>query len=86
MTFKELSVVENPSESIAHRKECKDPGRWRDLVAFWILGVCNNFGYVVMLSAAHDIIKSLDLNHSVSVAKLYINRIDQVSRSPWASF
>lgn len=28
-----------------------------------------------MLSAAHDIIKSLDLNHSVSLTKLHINRI-----------
>lgn len=34
----------------------KDKQLWRDLVAFWILGLCNNFGYVVMLSAAHDII------------------------------
>uniref|UniRef100_A0A1B0AKK2 Battenin n=1 Tax=Glossina palpalis gambiensis TaxID=67801 RepID=A0A1B0AKK2_9MUSC len=29
---------------------------WRDLCAYWILGLCNNYGYVVMLSAAHDII------------------------------
>lgn len=34
----------------------KDGGLWRDLAAFWILGLCNNYGYVVMLSAAHDII------------------------------
>jgi battenin len=27
-----------------------------NLVAYWILGLCNNFGYVVMLSAAHDIL------------------------------
>jgi hypothetical protein len=32
--------------------------RWRNLVAFWILGLCNNYGYVVMLSAAHDILAS----------------------------
>lgn len=32
--------------------------RWRNLVAFWILGLCNNYGYVVMLSAAHDILQS----------------------------
>ncbi|KAL0108823.1 hypothetical protein PUN28_014146 [Cardiocondyla obscurior] len=30
--------------------------RWRNLIAFWILGLCNNYGYVVMLSAAHDIL------------------------------
>lgn len=32
--------------------------KWRNLVAFWILGMCNNYGYVVMLSAAHDILAS----------------------------
>ncbi|XP_034933952.1 battenin [Chelonus insularis] len=31
--------------------------RWRNFLAFWILGLCNNYGYVVMLSAAHDILK-----------------------------
>ncbi|XP_074053443.1 battenin isoform X2 [Macrotis lagotis] len=30
---------------------------WRNLVGFWLLGLCNNFSYVVMLSAAHDILK-----------------------------
>ncbi|XP_067647801.1 battenin-like [Eurosta solidaginis] len=34
----------------------KDRKQWRDLTAYWILGLCNNYGYVVMLSAAHDII------------------------------
>ncbi|XP_011179303.2 battenin [Zeugodacus cucurbitae] len=34
----------------------KDRKLWRDLTAYWILGLCNNYGYVVMLSAAHDII------------------------------
>lgn len=28
------------------------------LASFWILGLCNNFGYVVMLSSAHDILNS----------------------------
>jgi hypothetical protein len=30
----------------------------RDLIAFWIFGLCNNYGYVVMLTAAIDIIDS----------------------------
>lgn len=38
----------------------KDAGRWRDLTAYWILGLCNNYGYVVMLSAAHDIISRMN--------------------------
>ncbi|XP_005093751.1 battenin [Aplysia californica] len=28
----------------------------RNLASFWIFGLCNNFAYVVMLSAAHDIL------------------------------
>lgn len=30
----------------------------RDLISFWILGLCNNYGYVVMLTAAMDIIST----------------------------
>ena len=26
------------------------------IVSYWILGLCNNFAYVIMLSAAHDIL------------------------------
>ncbi|XP_040212119.1 battenin [Rana temporaria] len=32
--------------------------QWRNLAAFWLLGLCNNFAYVVMLSAAHDILRT----------------------------
>ncbi|KAL4105266.1 hypothetical protein QTP88_020523 [Uroleucon formosanum] len=41
------------------------------LASFWILGLCNNFGYVVMLSSAHDILKSNSatpgVNETVSI-------------------
>lgn len=30
--------------------------RWTNLLAYWLLGLTNNFAYVVMLSAAHDIL------------------------------
>ena len=33
--------------------------KWRNIVGFWILGLCNNFPYVVMLSAAFDILRQL---------------------------
>uniref|UniRef100_A0A8C0M235 CLN3 lysosomal/endosomal transmembrane protein, battenin n=2 Tax=Canis lupus familiaris TaxID=9615 RepID=A0A8C0M235_CANLF len=29
---------------------------WKNVMGFWLLGLCNNFSYVVMLSAAHDIL------------------------------
>lgn len=41
---------------------------WRAFVAYWLLGLCNNYGYVVMLSAAHDILK--DINGHVSEEKI----------------
>eukprot|EP00771_Trimastix_marina_P001332 gnl/Trimastix_PCT/2399.p1 GENE.gnl/Trimastix_PCT/2399~~gnl/Trimastix_PCT/2399.p1 ORF type:complete len:490 (-),score=125.45 gnl/Trimastix_PCT/2399:26-1423(-) len=31
--------------------------RWRNLISFFICGLVNNFGYVVMLSAAKDLLK-----------------------------
>lgn len=40
--------------------------KWRNLISFWVLGMCNNYGYVVMLSAAHDIIERFN-GYSVSL-------------------
>lgn len=51
------------------RKACtrqNDPERWRDLTAFFFLGICNNFGFNVILTAAHDIISMLDQVRDVS--------------------
>ncbi|XP_018571331.1 battenin [Anoplophora glabripennis] len=41
---------------IADQKLLPKNRRIRSLVAYWILGLCNNYGYVVMLTAANDII------------------------------
>ncbi|KAK2148807.1 hypothetical protein LSH36_481g00020 [Paralvinella palmiformis] len=35
----------------------------RNLVGFWLLGLCNNFAYVIMLSAAYDILKDNGPSH-----------------------
>ncbi|CAM4828140.1 unnamed protein product, partial [Rotaria magnacalcarata] len=44
-----------PIASVRSRAERR---KWLiEFVGFWLLGLCNNFGYVVMLSAAHDILK-----------------------------
>lgn len=56
------------AENSEHSEEqliTRDKGVWRDLVAFWFLGLSNNYGYVVMLSAAHDIIQHFG-QHEVS--------------------
>ncbi|XP_069033456.1 battenin isoform X2 [Embiotoca jacksoni] len=40
--------------------------RWRNCTGFWLLGLCNNFAYVVMLSAAHDILKTQESQNSTA--------------------
>ncbi|CAD5206855.1 unnamed protein product [Bursaphelenchus okinawaensis] len=41
----------------------RSPSGWGNLMAFWILGLCNNFAYVIMLSSAKDI---LDMDNKVN--------------------
>ena len=53
---KGLVIVTEVKHRIDEEDRLKKKARWRDLLAFWILGLCNNYGYVVMLSAAHDIL------------------------------
>ncbi|KAM4530676.1 battenin-like [Odontesthes bonariensis] len=45
-------------------------GQWRNCVGFWLLGLCNNFAYVVMLSAARDILKKQEPNNSTASASV----------------
>lgn len=37
----------------------------RNLIGYWLLGLCNNYAYVIMLSAAHDILSN-DFQPNVS--------------------
>ncbi|KAJ8250908.1 hypothetical protein GJAV_G00214640 [Gymnothorax javanicus] len=39
---------------------------WRNIIAFWLLGLCNNFAYVVMLSAAHDVLKQQQTSNTTN--------------------
>ena len=48
----------NRNEYDDTRQQRVNVAKKRDLISFWILGLCNNYGYVVMLTAATDIINS----------------------------
>jgi hypothetical protein len=37
------------------------------IIGYWMLGLCNNFAYVIMLSAAHDILIASDDNNKTVV-------------------
>lgn len=49
----------------------------RNLAAFWLLGLCNNFAYVIMLSAAHDILHPAEHSNNVTNASAP-NRTDKL--------
>ena len=53
----------------------------RNLVAFWLIGLCNNFGYVVMLSAAFDIMKEENNNNNNSTGQINNNNINNRSHN-----
>ncbi|XP_055543278.1 battenin [Wyeomyia smithii] len=63
------SMTVDDERALNNDEQPRDRGLWRDLVAYWFLGLCNNYGYVVMLTAAHDILKELDTDtdHSRSL-------------------
>lgn len=54
-----MDNFENGVTPIPNDPQPEQQNKWakiRPLVAYWILGLCNNYGYVVMLTAAADII------------------------------
>lgn len=60
-----------PTTSSVH-----DVHKWRNTLSFWILGMCNNYGYVVMLSAAVDIITRF--NRSMVSESIYLKAINSI--------
>uniref|UniRef100_A0A3Q2XLZ7 Battenin n=1 Tax=Hippocampus comes TaxID=109280 RepID=A0A3Q2XLZ7_HIPCM len=44
--------------------------QWRNWSGFWLLGLCNNFAYVVMLSAAQDILTKQESGNNPSLSTL----------------
>lgn len=47
--------------------------QWRNWIGFWFLGLCNNFAYVVMLSAAHDILKKQESKNATASVSSTLN-------------
>lgn len=60
--------TDNISRHEPDTQQIHDDHNWRNILSFWILGLCNNYGFVVMLSAAFDIIQRFD---SISVRIMF---------------
>lgn len=71
--MKWTKLTQNIGGNVRKEVKFKDAGRWRDLTAYWLLGLCNNYGYVVMLCAAHDIISRINTSHDGVSNCLYLN-------------
>lgn len=54
-------------ETHESKKKTRDPELWRDVLAYWILGLTTEFGYVVIICAAHDILHGFYQNSNVIV-------------------
>lgn len=59
MNYDETEKNNEERDEIEEKKQRRQNTitKWRIIVGFWILGLTNNFGYVVILTAAMDIIK-----------------------------
>ena len=64
----EAKVDLNCSSLVEDHEKPREP--WRNLIGFFLIGLMNNFSYVVMLSAAKDIIHESDSGVSVGVILL----------------
>lgn len=54
------SVLPVPSTAALVADEPSPWAKHRVILAFWLLGMCNNYVYVIMLSAAHDVISKVE--------------------------
>lgn len=61
----DLDTKPNKSDDNGTKRKRKDPQVWRDILAFWILGLGSEFGYFVIISAAHDILQGFEDNSNV---------------------
>lgn len=73
MNFSGKDEKSQESDEILVTQPEKDVGLWRDLTSYWIFGLCNNFGYVVMLTAAHKILHDIE-HHDDGVSMRCYNK------------
>ncbi|XP_054615904.1 battenin isoform X2 [Dunckerocampus dactyliophorus] len=69
----ERSVNSDVIQEIHTTSPCR---QWRNWVGFWLLGLCNNFAYVVMLSAAQDILQKQQSHNATNSSLSTLERED----------
>uniref|UniRef100_A0A915PIA9 Battenin n=1 Tax=Setaria digitata TaxID=48799 RepID=A0A915PIA9_9BILA len=67
-----MKTAENISLKSSAGQKCQTA---RILTAFWIFGLCNNYGYVIMLSAAEDILEQQDHHNATDIEAKCLDKI-----------
>lgn len=57
--------VNGQTQSDDPKSEKSEAQIWRNVIAYWLLGLTTEFGYVLIVSAAHDILQSFGTNSNV---------------------
>lgn len=52
--------MQQPENEHTSTPQSDDVNEKRNMICFWIVGLCNTYGSTVLLSAAYDIIKRLN--------------------------
>lgn len=60
-----LKIANGNANSNDPKKGKSDTQVWRNVIAYWLLGLTTEFGYVLIISAAHDILQSFGSNSNV---------------------
>lgn len=57
--------VNGQTDSNDPKEEKSDTQIWRNVIAYWLLGLTTEFGYVLIISAAHDILQTFGSDSNV---------------------
>lgn len=66
------------SDENESKKKRNDPQHWREFLAFWILGLTTEFGYVVIVCAAHDILHGFGQSSNVISVCFFLCKLDGI--------
>uniref|UniRef100_A0A915DWW9 Battenin n=2 Tax=Ditylenchus dipsaci TaxID=166011 RepID=A0A915DWW9_9BILA len=76
----EESDDQDQQQSPLHRPLLRKRPLFRNMAAFWILGLCNNFAYVVMLSAAKDILERSDTTNQTHQSTECVKNVEDLPK------
>lgn len=56
----DVEQTNQPDQQNESATQSHDANEKRNMICFWVVGLCNTYGPMVLMSAAYDIIKGLN--------------------------